>query len=118
LKSITPFVNHEYYSPVDCGKIVEKVNDIVEQNTQGMINNILNKGDIHTDTFFVILNTIYFYSDWYTKFDDYDTISSLFYGSTSEGKGERSEQLMRMYEEQFKYYECEENQILIMPYQK
>ena len=116
-ESIAPFVNHEYFSTNDYHKIVEKVNGIVRQNTQGMINGILYAEEIDPNTFFIILNTIYFSSDWYTKFDEYDTISSSFYGSISAEKGVRQEQLMRMYEKRFKYYEREENQILIIPYQ-
>lgn len=114
LKSISSLTTHKYFEHTDHNSIVPYVNNIVKQSTHGMIDSILNDGEIDQDTFFVLLNTIYFYSDWWTQFDDYSTHRSLFKSIKS---GDREEQFMRLHEKSFQYHETDHHQIAMLPYQ-
>lgn len=114
LKSISSLTNHKYFEMSDCNSIVPYVNNLVKQSTHGMIDSILNDGDIDQDTFFVLLNTIYFYSDWWTKFDDYFTRSHTFRNVKS---GDRNEQFMHLNVKSFPYHETSQHQIVMLPYQ-
>lgn len=114
LKAISSLTSHKYFEQSDYNSIVPYVNNLVKQSTHGMIDTILNDGDIDQDTFFVLLNTIYFYSDWWTKFDDYCTHQSSF---RSIKFGDRDEQFMRLHEKSFQYHETEQHQIAMLPYQ-
>lgn len=114
LKAISNFTNHKYFETADYESIVPYVNNLVKRSTHGMIDTILNDGDIDQDTFFVLLNTIYFYSDWWTKFDDHNTQSNQF---SSVNSVTREEQFMCLHEKSFQYHETSQHQIVMLPYQ-
>lgn len=77
-----------------------------------MITNLLNPGDIDNNTFFVLLNTLYFKSTWYEQFDSNSTKLKTFYGISSN----RNENMMHHFEVSFKYYESPNVQVLSLPY--
>lgn len=113
LQNISSTVSHESFGKDDIPFLVQKVNSLVEKNTNGMIKNLLDDNDIAEDVFFILLNTIYFMSNWDTKFEKRRTRNLPFYGIS----GERQEDLMKMSEESFKYFETSEYQVLRMPYE-
>jgi serine protease inhibitor len=113
LKSISDLTNHKYFEQGNHTEIIPYVNNLVKQSTHGMIDSILNEGEIDDNTFFVLLNTIYFYSDWWTKFDEDCTHPDVF----SSKSGDREEQLMCLYEKSFQYHETTNHQIVLLPYQ-
>jgi len=51
----------------------EMINNFISQNTNGLINNIISSSDINENTVLVIVNAIYFYGKWATKFNKGDT---------------------------------------------
>lgn len=113
LKSISNLTHHKYFVQGDHDDIVPFINNVVKQSTKGMIDTLLNSEDIDENTFFVLLNTIYFYSDWWSKFAAFDTRPAQFVGEF----GKTSEvDMMYKHEEWLQYYEDSVNQIVLLPY--
>lgn len=114
LKSISNLTNHKYFETVNCESIVPYINNLVKQSTNGTINTILKDDDIDKNTFFVLLNTMYFHSNWSEQFNEYDTHSNTF---NSIKYGIREEQFMISLEKSFQYYETSSYQIALLPYE-
>ena len=113
LDAVKKTAQHEYFDKSMVSTLVEKVNSLVEKNTKGMITKLLNPEDVNDDTFLILLNTIYFKSNWSTKFLGSNTWSRDFYGTT----GKRQEKMMSLSEETFKYCKTSEFQMLEMLYE-
>ena len=62
----------------------EMINNFISQNTNGLINNIISPSDINENTVLVIVNAIYFYGTWATKFNKGDTKPRNFYISQTD----------------------------------
>ena len=62
----------------------EMINNFISQNTNGLINNIISPSDINENTVLVIVNAIYFYGTWATKFNKGDTEPRNFYISPTD----------------------------------
>ncbi|AYV76535.1 MAG: serpin [Terrestrivirus sp.] len=105
---------HFYFNQNQISALVDKVNDIVTKKTNGLIKNILLPSDVNEKTFLVLLNTIYFKSEWATKFNKYYTRSKPFYGLRQDAPSTVS--MMRHSEEYFKYFENDEYQAVDLPY--
>ncbi|AYV75466.1 MAG: serine proteinase inhibitor [Terrestrivirus sp.] len=106
---------HFYFNQDEISALVNKVNDIVSQNTNGLIKKILSESDVNEKTFLVLLNTIYFKSEWATKFDKYWTRPKPFYGLRKHAPAIVS--MMRHSEKYFRYFENNEYQAISLPYQ-
>lgn len=108
LNSIHKSTNHSYFSSNDVNTVVSHVNNIVKHTTHGMIESILNDDEVTSDTLMVLLNTIYFKSDWEIPFDSQFTLPKLFL--------KREEQFMYLHKKRFQYQETLQHQILLLPY--
>ena len=62
----------------DATPIVEKVNNFIEENTKGLIRNILSTGMINSQTLMILINTIYFKTVWAKPFEKHLTHSATF----------------------------------------
>ena len=62
----------------------EMINNFISRNTNGLINNIISPSDIDENTLLVIVNAIYFYGTWATKFNEGDTKPRNFYISPTD----------------------------------
>jgi len=112
VSSIAQLGNHEYFSDDEINHLVPKVNILVKHNTNGLIDDLLSPEDIKDDTIFVLLNTIYFKSDWNSKFDANDTNGGKFVGLL----GDRKEMFMHLTDGRLKYHDGKTFQMLEMPY--
>ncbi len=66
----------------DFGKpeaLVAKVNSYVEDRTRSMIRDLLSPADINSDTFMILLNTLYFEAKWETPFEKENTRPMVFH---------------------------------------
>jgi len=113
ISSITQLGNHEYFSDDEIDHLVPKINISVKHNTNGLIDNLLSSEDIKNDAIFVLLNTIYFKSNWYFKFDLNDTNGGKFSGFL----GNRKEMFMHLTTGRLKYHDEKTFQMLEMPYE-
>lgn len=59
--------------------IVEKVNEFVNDNTEGTISELI-KEPFSDDAKLVLLNAVYFLGNWQTPFDEYSTVKDKFKG--------------------------------------
>lgn len=69
-------VSNEDFSDTDA--IVEKTNSFIEENTNGLIKDLLEKDMINTDTVMVLVNTIYFKARWKSVFEVRNTRTEKF----------------------------------------
>ena len=92
--------------------LTTKINDTVNTNTKGMIKKVVDESEVD-GLVLMLLNTIYFYSEWQTKFTKSNTQRDLFHGLA----GQRNEQMMNHYRKQFKYRESTTFKVLQMPYE-
>ncbi|XWV25564.1 hypothetical protein QJ856_gp0190 [Tupanvirus deep ocean] len=90
--------------------IATKVNNYIENNTNGMIKNVVQQSDISTDTIFVLINTIYFKASWQHKFNVRNTTKMKFH------KTEGNMVDMMHQKNYFNYYENKSVQVVEMPY--
>lgn len=58
--------------------LVNKINNYVEQNTNGLIKNLINENIINSETIMCIINTLYFKMSWKTPFDEKKTAKKKF----------------------------------------
>jgi serpin B len=93
----------------DIPATVNKINKLVETNTQGMIKDIID--DISPDTVVIILNTIYFKSNWVNPFEKSNTFDKMFNGVT-----ERNVQMMRQYNTSYLYHQTDSLKVIEMFY--
>jgi serpin B/serpin B11/12 len=99
----------EYSDFSDKKAIVEKVNDYISKNTNGLIKDVVSDGDIDTSTIMVLINTVYFKADWLNKFPHENTHKAPFKGIT------KKVDMMRQ-KNRFNYYENNILQLLELPY--
>jgi serpin B len=89
-----------------------KINDWVEEKTEGKIQDLLPSGTINTLTRLVLTNTIYFRAEWQNTFSTHNTKTQDFWITPEE----KTKVQMMSQEEFFGYWENEIFQILEMPY--
>jgi serpin B len=89
-----------------------KINEWVEEKTQGKIQDLLPNGAIQTLTRLVLTNTIYFKAEWQNIFKVHNTKEQDFWVTPEE----RIKIQMMSQRESFGYWENEVLQILEMPY--
>lgn len=111
IKKTSVFVTHGKITD-DTETLIKKLNKIVHTNTNGMISDFIKSGEITSNDMFVLLNTIYFYSDWKIKFNKDSTLKSTFFGFNNE----REIDLMMLKHKKFKYIEKLGNKYIVMPY--
>ena len=87
-----------------------KINSWVKENTQGKIENIIDKIDPNQVLF--LLNAIYFKGSWKQEFDQEKTTQLPFYLSS----GEEKQHPMMSQSGDYKYYESEKFQAVSLPY--
>lgn len=64
----------------DTKGVVERVNAWAEANTHGLIKNLLNNGDITSDTIAILLSSLYLKVTWQNKFNKTVTKDGVFHG--------------------------------------
>uniref|UniRef100_A0A0N4ZDV6 SERPIN domain-containing protein n=1 Tax=Parastrongyloides trichosuri TaxID=131310 RepID=A0A0N4ZDV6_PARTI len=92
--------------------IVEKINNLVTNTTNGNIRRVIEANDIKIDMKFILINALYFKGDWHTKFLDTETRMEKFYVTSDEN---RDVYLMAL-ENKFYYHENDLFQIVSLPY--
>lgn len=92
---------------------VEKINVDISKKSKGVFNSVIDPSMIKPDTSLMIINTIYFYSSWKTKFNKDQTRPEPFYGMNHTY---RTVPLMTQYNVNHYYFEDTENQVLEMDY--
>ena len=90
--------------------IVNKINNYVKNNTNGLIKNVITNNDIDQSTLLILINTIYFKSEFLNKFNKNNTEKMLFKGNIS-----KMVDTMKQINV-FPYYENKDTQIIEMLY--
>lgn len=89
----------------------EKINEEVNRATHGMIPTIVNPGDVGVDTALVLVNAIYFKSDWEKKFDVLGNLPfTLMDGSQVQAE------MISTKDRRVPYYEDDTYQVVAIPY--
>ncbi len=97
----------------DREQIRQRINSWVKDNTNQLITNLIKPGVLTDDTRLVLVNAIYFLSDWKIAFDEKVTHTAPFYITP-----EKSVDVPLMYmEDDLKYAETENFQILELEYE-
>jgi serine protease inhibitor len=73
------FANVSNFDLAAVGGPEKKINDFVENKTEGLIKNIIPSGAVDALTISVLVNTIYFNGIWQTQFSEYKTQKQTFY---------------------------------------
>jgi serpin B len=89
-----------------------KINDWVEDKTEGKIQKLLPSGAVKTFTRLILTNTIYFKAEWHNKFNAHNTKEHDFWITPEE----KTKVQMMSQKNHFGYWENETFQILEMPY--
>ncbi|AGF85572.1 serine proteinase inhibitor [Moumouvirus goulette] len=89
--------------------ISNKVNNFIEQKTNGLIKNVINPSDINENMILILVNTIYFKSKWLKPFKTNDTKRGKFYGENKFVDYMHRKDL-------YNYYENNSYQIVEIPY--
>ena len=95
--------------------VADKVNALVDQNTRGMIKNVITPDDLTERTCMILLNTLFFEAKWLHPFKEDQTRPMPFYKF-----GGGSKQVRMMYQKRrFDYYYCEEDNVhaVVLPYE-
>ena len=95
--------------------VADKVNALVDQNTKGMIKDIISPDDLTEKTRMILLNTLFFEAKWLYPFPVATTRPMPFHQF-----GGRSKQVQMMYQKRhFDYYSCEEDNVhaVVLPYE-
>jgi len=95
--------------------VADKVNALVDQNTKGMIKNVITPDDLTERTRMILLNTLFFEAKWLHPFKEEQTWPMPFYRF-----GGGSKQVRMMYQKRrFDYYYCEEDNVhaVVLPYE-
>lgn len=96
----------------NCEAARSRINASIEQDTKGMIKDLLGSGTLDSMVRLVITNAVYFFGFWAAKFKKEDTKAEPFYPLVGHSKTvDMMHQVSR-----FPYYEIEKAQILVMPY--
>ncbi len=93
---------------VNSKKITEKVNQWVNDGTNGLIPSISN--DL-SNVNAVLINTLYLKSSWVSSFDKYSTSSDTF----TTVKGEKVEKEFMNQQERFRFYEDTKGKLVVLP---
>ena len=80
ISSLNTSYNAEVF-PLNSTNPVDKINNWCSKKTNGYIKNILSPSDITSHTTIVLINTLFFNSQWKDKFDKKDTFKDNFYSS-------------------------------------
>ena len=67
----------------DDGETMDVINQWASDHTEGMIKEILNKGDFNPNAVSYLLNAIYFKGEWVSKFDLSETTEESFNGGSN-----------------------------------
>ena len=116
-KTIETYYGGAFYVE-DFGKkatVADKVNALVDQNTRGMIKNVITPDDLTERTCMILLNTLFFEAKWLHPFKEDQTRPMPFYQF-----GGGSKQVRMMYQKRrFDYYYCEEDNVhaVVLPYE-
>ena len=126
---VTDLIRPEYYKTIGTyyggafyvedfrkkAAVVNKVNALVDQNTRGMIKDIITPDDLTELTRMILLNTLFFEAKWMNPFPVGGTRPTPFYLF-----GGGTKQVQMMYQKHhFDYYSCEEDNVhaVVLPYQ-
>lgn len=91
---------------------VRKINEWIEQKTEGKIKDMLREDDVDELTRVILTNAIYFKGNWRFPFDPQSTKKDFFFAN----KTEKIEVDMMKQTREFQYFEDEKTQILKLPY--
>jgi serine protease inhibitor len=94
-------------------EVADCINSLIAKKTNNLITELIQADQINDDSLIILLNTIYFKADWMNKFYKGSTIKNFKFNGLN---GVKKIDMMTMREEDFKYYEDNENQILEMAY--
>lgn len=119
LESFLEAVEKYYRAPVnsvdfvnDPKNSVRRINDWIEQKTEGKIKDMISEDDVDSLTRLIITNAIYFKGNWVVPFDPQATKKDVFYVS----EDRTVEVDMMKLAANFNYFEDEKVQILELPY--
>ena len=98
-------------NPRNASREIQKINGLVSQATNGMVNNLMSSNMITNDTALLLINTIYFYSKWKKPFNTIHTKIEMF-----NGINKREVYMMSQTNTIHNYYEDKYNQVLEMEY--
>lgn len=101
-----------YNRKLSTGETMKKINEWVDQNTNGLIDKML-ENPLDADTCLVLYNTLYFKADWQYKFDGLNTREAEFY---LEDGTSCAPDMMRMYGEDVLYVHNEVAEGVVLPY--
>jgi serpin B len=111
LQYISKIGNFIKINPRNASNEVKKINGLISQSTNGMINNLISPDMITEDNALLIISTIYFYSKWKNPFNIKNTKAELF-----NGLNQRKEYMMMQSNGQHNYFEDRYNQVLELEY--
>jgi len=97
-------------------KISNKVNTFIEQNTNGLIKNLIDSSSINPLLKMLIINTIYFKAQWTHPFKKYNTFKHPFKSIIRKGECDVKKVDMMTQTNNFAYYEDSEIQMIEMNY--
>jgi len=115
------FINNYYMGMAtdldftDPDTAAEIINEWVEDNTGGKIEDMLSSSDINPSTVLILSNAIYFKGLWLHQFEEKDTVDRDF-EKTTEETIQVPTMVLKNSEESFNYTETEDLQILELPY--
>lgn len=108
LNQIQPFTQIEHTDFTNKTTIANNINQYTKNNTNNLIPNIIKPNEITDQTILIIINAIYFKSNWLHKFNPHYTTKYKFY---------KDKTIKMMYtKNEYKYYENDKLQILEMSY--
>ena len=91
---------------------VQKVNNIIEKKTNGIITDVLSNRLINQSTEIILINCIYFKSDWKIKFSKDNTQEKEFYDLLNT----KFVKMMQLFKVSLPYYENNKYKLLELPY--
>lgn len=109
LNSIRPMTLIEYINFSDRSVTTAKVNNYVDQNTNGLIKNIVTVDELDSSSTMILLNAIYYKNEWLYKFESGNTKPMKFIGSNKMAD-------MMYQENSFMYFEDKNVQHIEIPY--
>lgn len=113
-EALKEFYGCEVFPVEDFGsETIRRMNGWVEEQTRGMIREILDSLD--NSTILVLMNTLYFNGTWQTVFEPKDTVERPFYGCGGGGEGS-SASFMTLEDEAFSYWKGDGYEALELPY--
>jgi serpin B len=95
-------------------KEASRINQWVEERTEGRIKDLVNTGMISNSTKMMLINAIYFYGDWMFPFNKELTLEGIFYQNEDQTLKVKFMNSMN----KMKYAADDDFQLLAIPYQK